>query len=301
MGNPYDPRPYQGGPGQPPNAGFGPAGGPAGAGDVTQLGPLAQPQDPYGQQGPYGPPPAGPVGPPGQYGQPQGGPYGPPQGGPGWGQPYGPPQRSFNLAAMDLTKVAAGVVVLSGLVVLICSLFSLYTITVTPSAADVPNNDAPSGDISVGIGFYDVLPVLPPPIVAQAIPVLLLLAALSAAPLLYTAEKKTAPLAAVFAGTGALLALILTISSPLPSVELTGELAEQLEDEVGGQTVEQLVDSVASVGPGAGLIIALIFGLIGWAAAVFLTINRKQSAAPAPGGPQLPPSAPPAGPPAQGW
>ena len=287
MGNPYDPRQFQGGPAQPPSGGFPALGG----NDATQAGPTATPQ--FGPQsappyGGYGPQP-GPYGPPGPYGG-----YGP------------PPRRGLDLSALDLTKVSAGLVVLSGLVVLICSLFSLYTITVTPSAADVPNNDAPTGEISVGIGFYDVVPVLPPPIVAQAIPVLMLLAALCAAPLLYSAERKTAPLAGVFAGAGALLAFILTISSPLPSVELTGELAEQFEDEVGGQSLEQLVDSVASVGPGAGLIIALVFGLIGWAAAVVMTIERKKAAAPAPG--QLPPSAPPgpAGPlgppPAQpGW
>lgn len=291
MGNPYDPRPYQGG--QQPGAGY----GQVGANDATQYGPSVQPQlppqssPPYGQAGPY-------ASQPGPYGQ--AGPY---------GQQYGPPpRRGLDLGSLDLTKVAAGLVVLSGLVVLLCTLFSLYTITVTPSSADVPDNDAPSGEIAVGIGFYDVVPVLPPPIVAQAIPVLMLLAALCAAPLLYSAERKTAPLAGVFAGTAALLAFILTISSPLPSVELTGELAEQFEDEVGGQSLEQLVDSVASVGPGAGLIVALIFGLIGWAAAVVMTMERKRAGQPAPGAQmpaQMPPSSPPGPggpPPAQpGW
>lgn len=224
-------------------------------------------QPPWGQAGPqpaqYGPPPGAP-----QY----------------WGQPpYAPPpRRSLDLSKLTLAKVSAIVVVVAGLVVLVCSLFSLYTVTITPSAVDVPDNDAPAGDINIGIGFYDVVPFLPPPVVAQAIPLLMVLAALCAGPVLFSSERKTAPLAAVFAGAAALLATVLTISNPLPAVELTGELAEQFEDEIGGQSLGELVDSVASVGPGAGLIVALIFGVIGWAAAVLMVVDRKPAPPPPP-------------------
>lgn len=224
--------------------------------------------NPYYGQPPYGPPPQPPYGP---YGQ--------------------PPRRTLDLGKLSLAKVAAAVVIIAGVVVLFCSLLSLYTVTVTPSAIDVPDNDAPAGDISVGIGFYDVVPFLPPPVVAQAIPLLMVLAALCAGPVLFGSERKTAPLAAVFAGAAALLALVLTISNPLPSVELSGELAQQLEDELNGQTLGELVDSVASVGPGAGLIVALIVGLIGWIAAVAMSFERKRT-------PAVPPPYPPAQP---GW
>jgi hypothetical protein len=236
---------------------------------------VGNPYYPQGAPGPYGPPPQQPYGPP---------PYGP------------PPRRSLDLSKVSLAKVASVVVMIAGVVVLFCSLLSLYTVTVTPSAIDVPDNDAPSGDISVGIGFYDVVPFLPPPVVAQAIPLLMVLAALSTGPVLFSSERKTAPLAAVFSGAAALLAFVLTISNPLPSVELSGELASQLEDELGGQSLGELVDSVASVGPGAGLIVALIFGIIGWVAAVLMSFERKPVPVPPP------PSAPPMYPPHQpGW
>lgn len=305
MGNPYDPRQH-GDAGQQPNSGY----GQANPQDVTQHAQHQQPEGQYGapataqyvqpEVGQYGPPQGGPQYPQfnqsippeaAPYGQPG---YGPPQGqgAPQWGPPYGapPPRRGLDLGALDLTKIAAVVVIVAGIVVLISSLFSLYSITVEPSGLDVPDNDAPSGTVEVGIGFFDVLPILPPPIAAQAIPVLLVLAALCAVPLLFGSERKTAPLASVFAGTGALLALVLTISDPLPSVALSGDLAEQLEDEIGGQSVAELVDSVVSIGPGVGLILALVFGIIGWIAATLLVFKRgaqAPEAAPQPG--QLPP------------
>jgi len=220
------------------------------------------------------------------YGQPQ--PGGQQYWGPGQ-PPYGAPSRpSFDFAALDRRKLAAGVVAACGLIVLIGSFFSLYSITVTPSALTVRNNDAPAGQIDLGIGFYDVFPI-PPPIVAQAIPLLMILAALTAAPAILGTARKISSASAVFAGAAALLAFVLAVANPLPSIDVTGQLAERLDDKVGNQSVDQLVDSVVSIGPGGGLIVALIFALIGWAAAtamVFLRSGPPQSAAQAQ---QLPP------------
>jgi hypothetical protein len=229
-------------------------------------------------------------------------PYGQPQpGGPQyWGQPpYGAPAKpSFNFAALDRKKLAAGVVALCGLVVLIGSFFSLYSITVTPSALTVRNNDAPAGQIDLGIGFYDVFPI-PPPVVAQAIPLLMILAALTAAPAILGTARKISSASAVFAGAAALLAFVLAVANPLPSIDVTGQLADRLDDKVGNQSVDQLVDSVVSIGPGAGLIVALIFALIGWAAAtamVFLRSGPLQSGAPVQPQQQPPPQQPYPGP-----
>jgi hypothetical protein len=253
VGSPYNPQQYPGQqPGQYPAAGYGQ--------------PVAQPT-----------PPAVP-----QYGQPV------PGMAPQWAPPaYGAPRPGINLAALGTTKLAAIVVAAAGLIVLFGSLLSLYSVTVTPSAASVPDNDAPLGQINVGIGFYDVMPIFAPPIVAQAVPVLMVLAALCAAPVIFGADRKTAPLAAVFAGTGTLLALMLTISSPLPSVELTGQMAAKFENNVGNQTIDDLVNSVASVGPGAGLLIALVFGALAWGAAVMMVFKRN-APGPQPGRPGHP-------------
>lgn len=214
-------------------------------------------------------------------------PYGQPQpGGPQyWGQPpYGAPPRSggINFAALDRTKLAAGVVAACGLIVLIGSFFSLYSITVTPSALTVRNNDAPAGQIDLGIGFYDVFPI-PPPVVAQAIPLLMILAALTAIPAILGTARKISSASAVFAGAAALLSFVLAVANPLPSIDVSGQLAERLDDKVGNQSVDQLLDSVVSIGPGAGLIVTLIFALIGWAAAtamIFLRSAPLQNGAP---------------------
>jgi hypothetical protein len=56
---------------------------------------------------------------------------------------YGAP-TGFNIATMDRTKLAAVVIVASAAIVLLASLSTLYSVTVTPSAATVPNNHAPS-------------------------------------------------------------------------------------------------------------------------------------------------------------
>lgn len=278
MGYPYQQWP-QGGPGQDPNA-------------------------PQTAQAPFQPggPPGAVVYPPGTvpYG-PGAAPYGQPQpGGPQyWGQPqYGPPPKAgFNFAALDRTKIAAGVVTVCGLIVLLGSFFSLFSVTATPSALNVRHNDAPSGQIDLGIGFYDVFPI-PPPIVAQAIPLLMILAALTAFPAILGAGRKVSSASAVFAGAAALLSFVLTVTNPLPSIDVTGQLAQRLDDNVGGQSVDQLVDSVLSVGPGAGLIIALLFSILGWAAATAMIFLRPGPAQGAPPVQQLPPQPgpPPPGP-----
>lgn len=279
MGYPYQQWPPAG-PGQDPNAPqtaqapFAPQGAPPGA-VVYPPGALPYGANPYGQPQPGAP----------QY----------------WGQPqYGPPPKArFDFAALDRTKLAAGVVAACGLIVLIGSFFSLFSVTATPSALSVRNNDAPSGQIDLGIGFYDVFPI-PPPIVAQAIPLLMILAALTAVPAIFGAAQKVSSASAVFAGAAALLSFVLTVTNPLPSIDVTGQLAQRLDDKVGGQSVDQLVDSVLSIGPGAGLIVALIFSLLGWAAAtamIFLRPRPPQNAtpvqptAPQPGpGPNVPPT-----------
>lgn len=173
-----------------------------------------------------------------------------------------------------MARIAAIAVAVAGLLSLAASLLPLYTITVVPSSAQLGGDDAPSGEIRVGIGFYDVFPVVTPPIVAQAIPVLLVLAALCAVPVIVGRESTTAPLASVFAGTGTLLALVLIISSPLPSVELTGELLTEFQQQTGARSVDSLIASVGSVGPGSGLIVALVCALLGWGASLVVVFKR---------------------------
>ncbi|GAA2534139.1 hypothetical protein [Mycolicibacterium diernhoferi] len=187
--------------------------------------------------------------------------------------------------------MAAIVVVISTAVILIGSLFSLYNVTVTPSAAAVRNNDAPAGTVEVGMGFFDVVP-FPAPIVATAIPVLMLLAAFTAAPVILAGGTKVSGLPAVFAGSAALLSIVLAISNPLPSVDLSGAMAAELSKEIGAQTLSQLIDSVVSISPGAGLIIAALFGVIAWAAAVVMLLRRSGSAQSSPPGGPPPPQNP---------
>lgn len=203
-----------------------------------------------------------------------------PQAMPYWG---GPPQQFRRPRSFDLARFAAAVVVVAGLIALIGSMFALYSVAVTPAAANVPDNEAPPGQILVGIGFYDVVPFAPP-IVAEAIPMLMVLAALSAAPVLFGGSRRTGALAAVFAGTATLLSFVLAASNPLPSVALDGSMAEKLTEELGGQSVNELIKSVVSVEPGGGLIVVLIFALVGWIAAAVMVFRRP----PAPMPPPLP-------------
>lgn len=206
---------------------------------------------------------------------------------------YGPPGPRIDLSNVDRTKLAAAVVLISGFLVLIGTLFSLYSVTVTPAALPVRNNDAPSGSISVGIGFYDVLPFAPP-IVAEAIPVLMVLAALLVVPRLFGPPRKPSPTPAVLAGTAALLSIVLAISGPLPSVDLSGQMAAKLSQNSGGHTINSMIDSVVSVSPGGGLVMAIIFSLIGWVAAVALAFQRNPRPAPMAPGPYAGPPAFPA-------
>lgn len=259
----------------------------------------ADPTQQFGAAAPPGPPPGMYQAAPPAFGHPGAHtpgwpgpqpPVGAPWPPPGFGPPVGP---RFGGATFGLARIAAIVVAAAGLLALLGSLFSLYTITVTPSGAQVPGNDAPTGDIRVGIGFYDAVPVLTPPVVAQAIPLLLVLAALCAVPVIAGREPRTAPLAAVFAGTGALLALALTISSPLPTVELTGQLLTEFQQETGAKNIDALVETVGSVGPGAGLIMVLVCALLGWGAALALAFKRAPAepgapVPPMPGAPPLP-------------
>lgn len=173
----------------------------------------------------------------------------PPAQAPGWaGYPGQQPPRGSGL---DLGRIGAAILAVAGLVVLFGSLASLYSVTVTPSALDVKNNDAPTGAVKVAIGFYDMVPFAPP-IVAQAIPVLMLLAALTALPVALGSVRATV-LPAVFSGAATLLGLVLAISNPLPSVQLSGEMATELSKETGGQTIDKMVDAVVSISPGAGV------------------------------------------------
>lgn len=209
---------------------------------------------------------------------------------------YGAPAPRINLATMDRTKLAAAVVVACGLIVLIGSLFALYNVTVTPSGLSVRNNNAPSGHVDVGIGFYDVLPFAPP-IVAEAIPTLMVFAALIVAPSLFGPPRKASVAPAVLAGTATLLSIVLAISGPLPSVDLDGQMAATLSEKTGGQNIDSVIQSVVSVSPGAGLMIAIVFSLIGWVAASSVIFRRNAQPAPTVAGPYGAPMAYPTVPP----
>lgn len=239
---------------------------------------MSYPNQPWQQPGPQ------PGQPPNIGGYPQPGGY------PGYPPGYGAPGPRINFAAMDRTKMAAYAVLACGAIVLIGSLFALYSVSVTPSALATRGNDSPSGSVDVGIGFYDIVPFAPP-IVAEAIPVLMVLAALTVAPLLIGPPRKPTATPAVLAGTATLLALALAISGPLPSVDVSGQMAAKLSEETGGQSINTMIDAVVSVSPGAGLLIAIIFSLIGWVAAGSLIFQRNSPAAPI-AGPFVPPAGP---------
>lgn len=198
-------------------------------------------------------PPAGP--PPG---------YGPM---PGYPPGYGPmPQRR----TIDLGRIGAAVTALCGLVVLFASLMSLYSVEVTPSNAP-DAHDIDSGTVEVGVGFFSVVPFTVP-IVALAIPVLMLVAALTGLPTLLGRAGQGALVSAVSACTSVLLAFVLMLSNPLPSVHLNGTLAKDFAEQ-NGVSVDKYVDAIVSIGPGAGLIVSFIFGLIGAVGAVLTYLS----------------------------
>ncbi|MCF8607380.1 hypothetical protein L5I01_30620 [Gordonia sp. HY442] len=180
---------------------------------------------------------------------------------PGFGPMAPPPRRQF-----DLGRIASAATVVAGIVVLFCSLLDLYSITVDPGKVD----DSVNGTVEVGMGFYTIVP-FNAPVVALAIPILMLVAAVTAIPGAL-GRRQGALVSAVSAIAATLLALVMMMSSPLPGVSLSGDLkseaAEELSD-IDVKTVDQLVDRVVDIGPGAGLIIAFVFGLLASAAAGF--------------------------------
>ena len=264
------------GPQEQPGYGLAP-GAPALPGGVPSNGPAVPGYPPAGAGG-FGP----------------GGP-GPGAVGPGFGGApggYGFPQQPAPRGPLPLTRIGAGVAAAAGVVVLFGSLLNLYSVTIDPSA--VPDADV-TGTVQIGIGFYDVLP-LAAPLVAVAIPVLMLVSALTSLPGILGRGPQGALVSAVSAIGATLLALVLMIANPLPSVELTGTLATDFRKDAGFASVVELVGKVVDVGPGAGLILALIVGLLGSAGAV---LNFLQPGAPktvplppAPAGPVGPPVAP---------
>lgn len=194
--------------------------------------------------------------------------------GQGYQPGYGPPVAQR--APVDLSRIGAAVTAFCGLIVLFASLASLYHVKVTPSAAP-DAHDVDSGTVDVKMGFFSVVP-FNAPIVALAIPMLMLVAALTAVPALLGRGGQERLVSAVSACAAALLAFVLTLSDPLPSVGLSGDLASSFSKETG-TSLDNYVDTVVSVTPGTGLIISVIFGLVGAAGAVLAYLR----AAPQPG------------------
>lgn len=267
-----------------------------------------------GPQFPQGPgqPQQFPGGPPPHFGPPQGPLPGPPR------QPQFPPQgHPAAPSAWPLPRIAALIVVVAGLGTLIASLFSLYTAKVTPSSWDIPSSDVPSGSVSLGLGFYDTVP-FQAPIIAAAIPLFMLIAGLTALPMVLQGRNQKPVLPAFFTLAATLVALVLMISGPLPGIKVTGQFARELKSETGYSDIGKLIDSFVPISPGVGLILALVFGILGAAAALYIYIaaergNRGQgSVRPRGGGfqgapqqrfPQsaTPPQQGPAGAPTSGW
>ena len=220
------------------------------------------------------------------------------------GIPAGPPAQFGPRPSFPIARIGAAVTAAAGLIVLFCSLLNLYTVTVTPSAADTSRyNDIPSGTVDVGIGFYNVAP-LPAPVTALAIPLLMLVAALTALPGVLGRGAQGALVSAVAAIAATLLSLVLMIADPLPSVDLSGTLGADFSKETGFSSIDDLVSRVVDITPGAGLIVALIFGLLGSAGAVlsYLRVGaRTPDGAPGPVGPVPPAPGGPYGQPGMGF
>ncbi|WP_161894567.1 hypothetical protein [Gordonia spumicola] len=214
--------------------------------------------------------------------------------------PPGPPRPP-----MDITRMASAAVLVSGLVVLFSSLFDLYSVEVSPGAVE----DSVSGKVNVGIGFYTVVP-FNAPVVALALPILGLIAALTALPGVLGRRQATL-VSAVSAIAATLLGFVLMVSNPLPDVELTGDLKREAGDELkklGISSVDELVDRVVDIGPGTGLILSLVFSVLAAAAAVVVYLRSPAGdrppviVGPGPTPPQVPmgptsvgfPQAPPA-------
>ncbi|MCF8572009.1 hypothetical protein L5G32_17210 [Gordonia sp. HY002] len=175
--------------------------------------------------------------------------------------PMAPPRRQF-----DLGRIASSATVVAGIVVLFCSLLDLYSITVDPGKVE----DSVNGTVEVGMGFYTIVP-FNAPVVALAIPILMLVAAVTAIPGAL-GRRQGALVSAVSAIAATLLALVMMMSNPLPGVSLSGDLESEAAEEfssINVKSVDQLVDRVVDIGPGAGLIIAFVFGLLASVAAGF--------------------------------
>lgn len=225
--------------------------------DAPQFTPTQYPQQQYEQQ--YAPPQ--------QFQQ---GPYQQPQ--------YGPPQQFGAPNAWPIHRIMATVVAPLGILAVIASMFALYSVTVNPSEMD--GGESVNGKVEISLGFYDSIPFNAPSL-ALVVPVLLLLAGLSAVPTIVDPRSRLAGLPALFAVSGTLFALVLIITNPLPSIEVTGEIAEGLEDEIG-RNPDDLVGEVLNISPGIGLILVLGLGVLisGGAVTQWLTANKAQGPTP---------------------
>ncbi|NMN94378.1 DUF5336 domain-containing protein [Antrihabitans stalactiti] len=219
-----------------------------------------QPQQ-YPPQQQFGPP-SQQFGPPQQFAQ----------------QPY--PQVPQGPSAWPLHRIAAVAVAVAGILGLVASLFSLYTTTVTPSKIS-DSEDIPSGSVKIGMGFYDTIPFNAPTI-AVAIPILLLLAGLSAIPVISNVRTRPTGLPALLALSATLISLALMFSDPLPGIELTGGLAREFEDSTDGKSLDSLIGSVLSISPGIGLILSFVLGIIAAAGGVVLFLAQDKPPKPAP-------------------
>lgn len=190
--------------------------------------------------------------------------------------PQGYPSRpGVQLGAWPLPRIAALAVALAGLGTLIASLFSLYSATITPSSWDFAGSDAPSGSVKVGLGFYDTMP-MSAPIIAAAIPMFMLVAGLTALPMVFRGQNQKPVLPAFFSLAAALVAVVLMIAGPMPGITVTGEMGRELQSEVGTADLNKLIDTVVPISPGVGLILALVFAVIGAAGALYIYILAER-------------------------
>ncbi|MGO3325575.1 hypothetical protein [Gordonia sp. (in: high G+C Gram-positive bacteria)] len=175
-----------------------------------------------------------------------------------------PPMAPGPRRPLDIGPIASAATAVAGVIVLFCSLLDLYSITVDPGAVD----DSVNGTVDVGMGFYTIVP-FNAPVVALAIPILMLIAAVTAIPGVL-GRRQGSLVSAVSAIGATLLGLIMMMSNPLPDVAITGDLEKEATPEMkkmGADSVGDLFDRVVDVGPGAGLIVAVVFGFLASAAA----------------------------------
>lgn len=121
------------------------------------------------------------------------------------------------------------------------------------------------------MGFYDTVPVAAP-IIAVAIPVLMLLAAVATIPMVVQGRFRFLLPVALSSVTAALVGLILMIADPIPGITVTGGIARELAQETGYSSIDAIIGHYAPIQPGAGLIVAFVFSVLAAAAAVTLYI-----------------------------